>query len=283
MTQAAPAPPSQRDVWNGTTGETWVRKQTQLDGMLDAMTAPTIAALGDVAGRKVLDIGCGAGTTTFALEQAVGPSGAAFGVDISQPLIAYAQERARDMKSAARFTVADAGADALDGAPHDALFSRFGVMFFEEPVRALSHMRAMLKPNGAMAFVCWRGIDENRWNALPAEAILPLLPHKPPAPDPNAPGPVAFANPQRTRGLLVKAGWKNVMIEPWDGEIIIAPTVEDAADFGVNMSAATRLIAGANIDRAEAVKRITQKFAPLVTADGSVRAQAACWIVTAKA
>jgi SAM-dependent methyltransferase len=283
MTQAAPAPLTQRDLWNGPTGETWVRKQAQLDAMLDPMTAPTIAALGDITGRKIVDIGCGAGTTTFGLEQVVGPDGAAFGVDISAPLITYAQERARQMKSNARFAVADAGADALEGAPHDALFSRFGVMFFEEPVAALSHMRSMLRPSGAMAFVCWRGIEENRWNALPGDAILPLLPHKPPAPDPNAPGPVAFANPQRTRGLLVRAGWKDVMIEPWDGEIIIAPTVDDAADFGVNMSSATRLIASANIDRGEAVRLITEKLAPLVSADGSVRAQAACWIVTARA
>ncbi len=283
MPQAAPAPLKQRDLWNGATGETWVGKQAQLDAMLDPMTAPTIAALGDIAGRKVLDIGCGAGTTTFALERAVGPNGAASGVDISEPLIAYARERARQTNSAARFTVADAGADTLEGAPYDTLFSRFGVMFFEYPVAALSHLRASLKPNGAMAFVCWRGVDENRWNALPADAIAPLLPHKPPAPDPSAPGPTAFANPHRTRGLLSQAGWKNVTIEPWNGEIIIAPTVEDAADFGVNMSSATRMIAGANIDRAEAVKRIEEKFAPLVHADGSVRAQAACWIMTARA
>lgn len=276
-------PLGQREYWNGAAGAQWVRRQAMLDTMLDPMTPPTIAALGDLAGRKIVDIGCGAGTTTFALEQAAGLGSSALGVDISEPLIAYAQERARQLQSAVRFKVADAGADALDGAPHDALFSRFGVMFFEEPARALSHMRAALKPDGVMAFVCWRGIEENHWNAIPAEAVMPLLPSKPPPPDPNAPGPLAFANPDRTRNFLTQAGWKNVTIEKWDGEITIAPTVQDAADFGVNMSAATRLIAGANIDRAVAVKRIAEKLTPLVGADGAVRGMAACWIVTARA
>ncbi|MEJ0022420.1 MAG: class I SAM-dependent methyltransferase [Alphaproteobacteria bacterium] len=214
MPQAAPAPLKQRDLWNGATGETWVRKQAQLDAMLDPMTAPTIAALGDIAGRKVLDIGCGAGTTTFALEQAVGPNGEASGVDISEPLIAYARERARQMHSAVRFTTADAGADTLEDAPYDTLFSRFGVMFFEYPVAALSHLRASLKPNGAMAFVCWRGVDENRWNALPADAIAPLLPHKPPAPDPSAPGADGVRQPASHARPAQQAGWKNVTIEP---------------------------------------------------------------------
>jgi SAM-dependent methyltransferase len=275
--------PTQRELWNGPTGETWVRKQAQLDTMLEPMTAQTILALGDIAGKSVLDIGCGAGTTTMRLAKAAGLQGAALGADISDPLIAYAKQRAREEGSTARFIAADAGADFLPDAPYDALFSRFGVMFFEEPVRALAHLRAQATPGGAFAFVCWRGLEENRWNALPAEAILPLVPNKPPPPDPNAPGPVAFANPDRTRALMSEAGWKDMKFERWDGEIVIAPTLQDGADFGVNMSAATRLIAGANIDRAEAVRLIAEKMKPFVGADGAVRANAACWIVTAKA
>lgn len=268
---------SQRAYWNGPAGEEWVRKQALLDAMLAPMTPPTIQALGDIAGRRVLDVGCGSGETTITLAAA---SVGALGVDVSATLIEYAQERARRAHSRARFLAADAGAATLPDAPFDALFSRFGVMFFEDPVPALAHLRAQIRPDGRMAFVCWRGIEENRWNAVPIEAVTPLLPHKPPPPDPHAPGPAAFANKDRTRGLLAGAGWRDIAIEPWDGEIVVGPTVAEAADFGANIGVA-RLTAGLNIDRAEIVRRVAERLAPLAGADGAVRAPAACWIVTA--
>lgn len=272
----------QRAYWNGPAGAEWVRKQALLDDMLAPMTPATVEALGDIAGRSVLDVGCGSGATTMMLAAAAGLQGVALGADISEPLIAYAKQRAREENSTARFVIADAGADFLPDTPYDALFSRFGVMFFEDPVRALSHLRAMTEPGGAFAFVCWRGIEENGWNAIPIDAVMPLLPNKPPPPDPDAPGPAAFANKERTHGLLTDAGWRAITIEPWDGEIVVGPTVAEAADFAANIGVA-RLTAGLNIDRAEIVRRIAEKMAPLASADGAVRAQAACWIVTARA
>lgn len=273
------APFSQREFWNGPAGAEWVRKQALLDEMLAPMTPATFEALGDIAGRRILDVGCGSGETTMTL---AAKAGAALGVDISEPLIGYAKERARRASSSARFLVADAGAAALPDAPYDALFSRFGVMFFEAPVPALAHLRAQVKPGGRLAFVCWRGIEENGWNAIPIEAVAPLLPHRPPPPDPHAPGPAAFADKDRTRGLLVNAGWRDVAIEPWDGEIVVGPSVAEAADFAANIGVA-RLTAGLHIDRAEIVRRVAEKMAPLASADGAVRAPAACWIVTARA
>ncbi len=277
------AQPTQREFWNGAAGDQWVRRQETLDAMLEPMTAPTIATLGAVAGKSVLDVGCGSGETTMRLAKAAGLQGAALGVDISEPLIAFAKQRARDENSTARFIAGDAGADFLPDAPYDALFSRFGVMFFEDPVRALSHLRAQATPGGTLAFVCWRRLEENYWNALPAEAIMPLVPAMPPPPDPNAPGPAAFANQDRTRGLMRDAGWKDIAFNAWDGEITLAPTTDDAADFFVNMSGATRLIAAHNLDRGKAAALIKEKLKPLAGADGKVRATAACWIVTAKA
>lgn len=271
--------PQQREFWNGPAAEQWVRRQDVLDAMLAPMTGPTMDALGTASGSSVLDIGCGAGTTTMLLAQrGLKP----LGVDISAPLVALAKQRAAAAGSSARFMEADAGATALPGAPFDALFSRFGVMFFEDPQAAFTHLHAQMKPGAPMAFVCWRGVAENVWNLIPMQAVLPLLPQAPPPPDPHAPGPMAFADVERTTRILTAAGWRDVRFTPWGGELVIGDDIEETADFMGGM-AVQRLIAGTNIDPAEVRKRVVNGLRPLAGADGVLRAPAACWIVTGRA
>lgn len=271
--------PTQQEFWNGPVGEQWVRRQEALDAMLSPMTAPAIAALGAREGESVLDVGCGSGTTTFMLAK----NGLrALGVDISAPMIAHAKNRAAQMKSNAQFLLADATDAAIPGAPFDAFFSRFGVMFFEQPEAAFKNLRAQIKPGGRMAFVCWRGADENLWQTLPMAAVIAMLPQAPPPPDPNAPGPMAFANPERVRGILGGAGWRDIDLEPWQGELKLGDNVEESADFMAGMFA-SRLVSEFNLDPAEAKRRIADALKPLTGSDGVPRANGACWIVTARA
>lgn len=215
MTQASAANADQAAYWNDAAGPTWAAFQTALDRQLADLGAAALRALAPRAGERVLDIGCGCGATTLDLAEAVGPQGEAVGVDVSEPMLAVARARA---KGRARFLAADAQtADLGDGA-YDAAFSRFGVMFFNDPPAAFANIRRALGRPGRLAFVCWRPLADNPWMSCAYEAAAHLFPARAPA-DPHAPGPFAFQDPDRVRGLLEAAGFQGVRIERFDADL----------------------------------------------------------------
>ena len=190
---------AQVEYWNQTAGPTWVELQDQLDGMIGPMGQAAIAALGPTPGEAILDIGCGCGRTSLQLAAAVGGAGKVVGADISATMLAVARARPVPSTSARPdFREIDAQTGDLGGGMFDAVFSRFGVMFFADPVAAFTNIRSALKGHGRLAFVCWRPLADNLWVRVPLEAALPLLPPLPPA-DPTAPGPYALADPVRLR------------------------------------------------------------------------------------
>lgn len=206
---------AQRDYWNESAGPNWVAFHDQLDRQIAGVGQAAIAALDPKPGERILDIGCGCGASTLALAERVGEAGAVSGVDLSAPMLAVA--RARPIPSGAArpsFRQADAQTDDL-GEAYDGAFSRFGVMFFAEPPVAFANIRRALKPAGRLAFVCWRGPAENPFLTAPLQAAAPLLPPMEP-PDPLAPGPFAFADPDRIRSILSRAGWTAIDIAPLD-------------------------------------------------------------------
>ena len=178
--------------WNGQSGERWVAHQARLDAMLAAFGQAAIEAAAPVAGESVLDVGCGAGASSLALAARVGAGGQLLGVDISEPLIARARALA-SQDTPALFRVIDASSAELPEGAFDILFSRFGVMFFDDPTVAFAHMRPALKPGGRVAFVCWRGAAKNDRMRLPMGAIKGIVPPTAP-PDPEAPGPFSFGD-----------------------------------------------------------------------------------------
>lgn len=183
MGQAAIAPSLD---WNGDNGRRWVDNQDRLDRMLSAYGEALIDAAAPAMGDHVLDVGCGAGATTFDVAARVGVEGRSVGLDISAPLIGRARELAAENGGAVEFRLADA-AKAGFTPSFDLIVSRFGVMFFEDPAAAFANLRRALKPSGRMVFVCWRGAAENDWTRLPMTAIRDLVPPPPPA-DPAATG-----------------------------------------------------------------------------------------------
>lgn len=210
---------AQIDYWNAAAGHTWVCYQTQLDRQIEPLGQEALRVLSPRPGERVLDIGCGCGQTTLELAERVGATGAVTGVDISAPMLAVAESRSIPQGAAApQFLECDAQATDLGEGVYDAIFSRFGVMFFGDPVAAFANLRRALKPDGRLTFVCWRPFEENLWMRTPMEAARPLLPATPPM-DPAAPGPFAFANPERVRSILADAGFADVTLHAFSTSI----------------------------------------------------------------
>ncbi|MGE3143152.1 MAG: class I SAM-dependent methyltransferase, partial [Hyphomonadaceae bacterium] len=166
----------------------------------------------------------------------------------------------------------------------DAAFSRFGVMFFEEPARAFAQIRAQLREGGRLVFICWRSLQENIWAKTPIEAIAPMLKAPLPPSDPDAPGPFAFADEGKIRDVLSRAGWRDSTLARWDGDISIGGggDLAEIADFMLRIGPCARAIADQALDAHEARRRVIEFVSPHFRS-GGVALPAACWLVSARA
>jgi SAM-dependent methyltransferase len=210
---------AQIDYWNATAGQTWARHQEQLDRQIEPLGLEAMRSLAPAPGEWILDIGCGCGQTSLELATRVTASGAVTGVDISVPMLKVARARVVPTGAATpEFRQVDAQTGDLGEGFYDAIYSRFGVMFFSDPVAAFANLRKALKPEGRLAFVCWRPFQENLWMRAPMEAAQPFLPPSPPS-DPTAPGPFAFADSDRVRSILAGAGFSDVMLHAFNTSI----------------------------------------------------------------
>jgi ubiquinone/menaquinone biosynthesis C-methylase UbiE len=235
MTEQKPQTGMGAERWANDMGERWHTHLDQFEGMLMPIGAALIDAAGFKVGERVIDIGCGGGVTSFDISRRVGPSGFVTGLDISPVLVEAATQRAREagLKNV-RFVAGDAGKTAAVGHDHDFLFSRFGVMFFEDPYSAFTHMRGFLRPGARMLIGCWGPPQENPWmgqmmNLATRYADLP-------PPDPRAPGPMAFSEPDYVRDVLNTAGFSSINIAPWRGEQYVGgpgANAKQAAEFAV--------------------------------------------------
>lgn len=275
----------QIEAWNEGIGKAWIAHLNALDRQIAPIGEAAMAAASVKPGDSVIDIGCGAGQTTIALARLVGSAGWAHGVDVSGLMISAAGAAARKHPSLnVSFEIADAQTFKFRPAAYDVVYSRFGVMFFKDPVAAFINIRSALKPNGHVAFCAWRLSGENPLMSAPLQAAMDLLPAPagPPA-DPTAPGPFAFADADRVRGILSSAGFKDISIEAWDGEMGANP-VDEAIAITTDLGPLGRRLNEAQADAAlrqrvrEAVRHGLRDF---IGADGMLRAPGAGWIVRA--
>jgi SAM-dependent methyltransferase len=272
--------------WNGQSGQRWVANQARLDAMVAVFGQAAIEAAAPAAGERVLDVGCGAGASSLALAARVGAGGQVLGVDISEPLIDRARAFA-PRQAPVLFQVADAGSAELPGGGFDILFSRFGVMFFDDPAGAFSHMRRALRPGGRVAFVCWRGAAENDWVGLPLGALKGIVP--PPAPpDPEAPGPFSFGDRGRVARILTAAGFTDIAIAPFDASVPFGEggtrdaAIDDAVKMALEVGPLSRVLVDQPDDiRDRASAAVRAVFAGL-PGERSVMMDGAAWIVTAR-
>lgn len=273
----------QIEFWNSEEAEHWVRDQDRYDAMLAPFTDVVLAAARLAPDAKVVDVGCGTGFTTRAAAR-LAPDGHATGIDVSEPMIAAARRSAAtEAVENVTFSVADA--QTADFAPEaDVIVSRFGVMFFDDPVAAFTNLRSALADEGRVAFACWQPMLDNEWMSVPLMAVLAHV--APPAPpDPDAPGPFSLGDRDRAAQILTAAGFRDVVIEPYSTPILVGGpgTVEDAVQFMRSTGMGRLLLADpGSEDVRAALDAIGEALTPHADADG-VRLGAATWIVTARA
>lgn len=250
----------QIEYWNGPAGDRWARERAHIDAGMTAITELLFKTAAPRAGERVLDVGCGAGTTTLRLAD-LGCD--ATGIDVSRPMLAVARARG------ARVLEGDA---AQAPGSYDLIFSRFGVMFFADPVAAFTHLRSITR---RIAFVCWQAYDANPWAHEPMRAAADLLPPQPP-PVPDAPGPFAFARPERIRELL-----PNAEITPATTHMGVGTNLDEAVTASLHIGPLARAAAELpEATRDEIRARMRDLYAGYVTPEG-VRLPAAIWLVRA--
>jgi len=281
MTPAQAFNKEQRERWSGIDGEYWTSHQDRLDRTLAPATGPLLAFAAPRVGSTVIDVGCGCGATTIELARAVGASGHVIGIDISEPMLALARERLGDFPNTTCL-LGDAADLPLDDLRADLIVSRFGVMFFGDPVAAFANLRAGLATGGRLRFACWRPINENPWLQIPLHAVYEHAPRLP-KPDPEEPGPFAFGDSARVTRVLTTAGFTAPSFTPLDIQMDIAAggTLEDAVMQSSGMGPAKRALADQPDDvRAAALASIRRALAPYASAAG-VNLPGAIWLVAA--
>lgn len=273
----------QARVWNGPAGDAWVEHAEHYDATLAPFGEAAITALAPAAGERIVDIGCGSGATTLRLAQLVDP-GEVTGVDLSVSMLGLAHRRSADAGiTNVRFEVGDVAVGDIPGAPFDAAFSRFGVMFFADPVRAFARIGDSLVPGGRLAFVCYDTPAANPFITAPVGAASRVLDLTPPPLD--APGPFSLAECDRTCALLASAGFDDVAAEPGPDEAIVGND-DDLRSLAVRVLAQNPATSGA-LRAADDTTRNAALDAAIAAmlphcADGLVRMPASTWIVTAR-
>lgn len=269
----------QREYWNTRTA--WIDFQDRMDSQLEDLGRAAIERLGGLTGATVLDIGCGCGHTSLQLREA----GAArvVGLDISVPMLAVATERVTAGGiDGVTFRAADVQVDDLGG-PYDAVYSRFGVMFFSDPVAAFARTRAATRPGGSMSFVCWQGVADNPWMTVPNRAAMTVVEF--PSRGENAADPFAFSDPDHVRSILADAGWSDVEITDFRREVQLGggASLEDTVELMIELGPSKAALEGRDTATHEAVRAaIGDALAPHQR-DGGVWLPSATWVVTARA
>jgi SAM-dependent methyltransferase len=270
----------QTELWNGVAGRAWVDAQALLDEIFRPLEERLVDTVSAGSPTTVLDIGCGTGSTTLAVARRLGPHSRCIGIDISEPMITLARARADREGLPARFIRADAQVHAFEPAAFDACMSRFGVMFFDDPVRAFSNVRSAARDDAALRVIAWRGADENPFMTTAERAAGPLLPSMPPR-QPDAPGQFAFASRERVRTILDASGWTAIELQPLDVDCTLPE--RELVHYLTRLGPVGMALQDADDrTRAHVIDTVRAAFDPYVHG-ADVRFTAACWMVSARA
>ena len=278
---------TQIEFWNGETGQNWVSHDALMEAMLQPLGEAVMDSLSLKPGEHVLDIGCGCGHTSLSLADRVGAEGSVTGIDISAPMLAVASQLATEHNAghkSVQFLEADAQTHRFTPESYDAAFSRFGVMFFEDPVAAFTNIRASLRPSGRLAFCCWQPRAVNPFMTVPAMAALELLPAPPEIP-PRTPGPFAFEEADYVAEILTEAGFEHVAVTPLRQPLTFGRgmSLEDIVERLVEIGPIAQMVREAPEDLQQPVRdKVVDAVAPFYQAGAGMTLEGQFWLVTAK-
>jgi SAM-dependent methyltransferase len=269
----------QTKLWNKPSGHAWVEMQAVLDQTFTPLETLLVEAAAAASPARVLDVGCGTGATTLAVARRIAPKDGCIGVDISEPMIAAARARAERERLPATFICANAQEHAFDPGRVDMLISRFGVMFFDDPVRAFANLHRAARSGAELRCIAWRSVAENPFMTMAERAAAPLLPTLPPR-KPDGPGQFAFANDGRVRGILKESGWTEIDIQPLDVECTFPE--RELVRYLTRLGPVGLALQDADDSaRARVIETIRPAFDPFVHG-ADVRFVAACWMISAR-
>jgi SAM-dependent methyltransferase len=270
---------AQAQRWREQTGDVWARFHLQIDATFAPFNDALIAAAAPQKNERVLDVGCGCGGTSLALAELVGPH--VVGLDLSQSQLAVARERAAARNLQIEFREQDA-AHFRAGAPFDLIASRFGFMFFADPVAAFAHLRGQAA-GGRTALVSWAEVGANPWMRLAKEAAQGLV-ELPPESQPGSPGPFGFDDSDRLNRVLAESGWRNIEIARFDTTIAPAGGApDDVLLLSMKLGPSAPAIAAADDSVRARIRDVMAARIAAWTSNGLVTAPASAWIATARA
>jgi len=280
MNDARQGDDEQTTLWNGLAGRAWVEAQELLDQMFKPLEDLLVEAVFTSSGHRVLDVGCGTGSTTLAVARLLGAKGRCIGIDISDPMITAARARAEGESTPASFIRANAQDHAFEPASFDMIISRFGVMFFDDFIRAFANLRRAAKDDARLRCIAWRSPSENPFMTTAERAAAPLLTNLP-ARRPDAPGQFAFADQRRVHRILEESGWAEIDIRPID----VACTLpeKDLVRYLTRLGPLGLILHEADDrTRTQVIGTVRAAFEPYVHG-AEVHFTAACWMVGARA
>ena len=218
----------QGKYWNEKPGQSWVRHDVSMNERLSSISDILFEGI-DTAGCHIgLDIGCGAGSTTKRLHEMLGPHSKVTGLDISEKLLNLAKTEKKNEHL--EFVQADAQSFTFDKQETDIAISRFGVMFFENPVKAFENIRSAIKPSGQLRFVCWAPLEVNEFFYAPLNAVMDITGVSLAAPG-KEPGPLAFSDYDYLSSILKNSGFSSVKIDVVESVIRTEDTPEENASL----------------------------------------------------
>lgn len=239
-----------QEYWNGPRAQKWVTSQARMDAVLEPFGRALLEAAELPESGVVVDVGCGCGATTLMASRAR-PGLEVIGVDISEPMLGRARDRAADEGLSVRFDVADA-AIARPAASVDRILSRFGVMFFDEPVAAFTNMRRWLAPGGRLVALVWGRLADNPWTADVLEILRRHV--ELPLPSEEGPGPFGLSDPGRVDEILGQAGFTSVEQRDLDVPMSIPGSVDETLWFHCERSVVASVLEDASEPTRRAIR-----------------------------
>ncbi len=272
---------AEQDFWSSDPGKQWVIDQKPMDASMANLVTALLETAEPQPGHRVLDIGCGTGAVSLAFGDAVGPDGAVLGLDISDVMIARAQQRAEHTPHVS-FRTGDAQVDALPEGPFDIITSRFGVMFFSDPKAAFRNFAKNLAPEGKLVFLVWGPRQDNPWMTLPSRTAMAKLGQVDP-PQPNAPGPFGLSDIHYLEGILEASGLPNPKVEDVTIDLVPEGGAEGTASLAMRIGPVASIMRdkeASDEDRATIHANLIETFRPFET-DGNIAIPARLFMITA--